>query len=254
MGLPFVLTGMILVDTAARNWQYPAMARSERLLSLLQVLRRHRRPVSGATLAAELGVSIRTLYRDIATLQAQGADIEGEPGLGYILKPGFMLPPLMFSEDEIESLVLGSRWVARRGDARLGAAARNALAKIAAVLPDDLREQLDASALLIGPGPKLAEDGIDLAVVRKAIRAERKLSIAYRDKGGKASERLIWPFALGFFDRVRVVVAWCELRQDFRHFRADRIAGMTATETRYPRRRQAMLKAWRQAEGIPEKQ
>src|SRR5579871_5521879 len=104
------------------------MSRSERLLELLQALCRRRRPVSGQALAAELGVSIRTLYRDIATLQAQGAQIEGEPGLGYVLRPGYLMPPLMFSEDEIEALVLGSRWVADRGDDRLGDAARNALA------------------------------------------------------------------------------------------------------------------------------
>jgi predicted DNA-binding transcriptional regulator YafY len=226
------------------------LSRSQRLLDLIQVLRRHRRPVSGHVLAGELGVSIRTLYRDIATLQAQGADIEGEPGLGYVLKPGFMLPPLMFTEDEIEALVLGSRWVADRGDVRLGSAARNALSKIAAVLPDDLREDLDASALLVGPGAPLAAENIDLAVVRKAIRSERKLDIAYRDERGAATQRTIWPFALGFFDRVRVVVAWCELRQDFRHFRADRITGLAATDARYPRRRQALLKAWREKEGI----
>src|SRR5436853_1211164 len=125
------------------------MSRAERLLDLIQVLRRYRQPVSGQTLADELGVSIRTLYRDIATLQGQGAAMDGEPGLGYILRPGFMLPPLMFSEEEIEALVLGSRWVAERGDSRLGAAARNALAKIAAVLPPDLRESLDATSLLV---------------------------------------------------------------------------------------------------------
>ena len=191
------------------------MSRSQRLLDLIQVLRRHRRPVSGHALAGELGISIRTLYRDIATLQAQGADIEGEPGLGYILKPGFMLPPLMFSEDEIEAMVLGSRWVAKRGDERLAAAARNALAKVAAVLPDDMREDLDAAALLVGPGDPLASGTVDLAVVRKAIRSERKLEIAYQDGRGSATRRTIWPFALGFFDRVRVVAAWCELRQDF---------------------------------------
>src|SRR6476660_2658089 len=99
------------------------MSRSQRLLDLLQILRRHRFPVTGAALAGELGISLRTLYRDIASLQEQGANIEGEPGLGYVLRPGFMLPPLMFSEDEIEALVLGSRWVAERGDERLGAAA-----------------------------------------------------------------------------------------------------------------------------------
>src|SRR5690242_7496446 len=116
------------------------MSRAERLLDLIQILRRHRQPVAGAVLAQELGISLRSLYRDIATLQAQGAHIDGEPGLGYILRPGFMLPPLMFSEDEIEALVLGSRWVTERGDLRLADAARNALAKIAAVLPPDLRE------------------------------------------------------------------------------------------------------------------
>ena len=224
------------------------MSRAARLLDLIQILRRHRQPVSGKALADELGVSLRTLYRDIASLQAQGADIEGEPGLGYMLRPGFMLPPLMFSEEEIEALVLGSRWVGSRGDDRLGAAARNALAKIAAVLPADLREDLDASTLLVGPSDAIARDTIDLGLIRKAIRAERKLSLLYSDAQGIASERIIWPFALGFFDRVRVVVAWCELRQDFRHFRADRIASLTTLDNRYPRRRQVLLKEWRTVE------
>jgi predicted DNA-binding transcriptional regulator YafY len=224
------------------------MSRAARLLDLIQILRRHRQPVSGKALADELSVSLRTLYRDIASLQAQGADIEGEPGLGYMLRPGFMLPPLMFSEEEIEALVLGSRWVGSRGDDRLGAAARNALAKIAAVLPADLREDLDASTLLVGSSDAIARDTIDLGLIRKAIRAERKLSLLYSDAQGIASERIVWPFALGFFDRVRVVVAWCELRQDFRHFRADRIASLSTLEVRYPRRRQVLLKEWRALE------
>jgi predicted DNA-binding transcriptional regulator YafY len=225
------------------------LSRSERLLQLLQALRRRRRPVTGQTLAAELGVSIRTLYRDIASLQAQGAPIEGEAGLGYILRPGFLLPPLMFSEEEIEALVLGTRWVAERADDRLADAARDALAKIAAVLPAGLRDELDASSLLVGPGA--TAPGVDLGIVRKAIRGERKLAIAYRDRSGVASERIIWPFALGFFDAAQMVVAWCELRQDFRHFRTDRIADLRPLEHRYPRRRQALLKEWRDAEGIP---
>ncbi|OBQ59257.1 helix-turn-helix transcriptional regulator [Mesorhizobium erdmanii] len=220
------------------------MSRSERLFDLIQCLRRHRRPVSGQVLAAELGISIRTLYRDIATLQGQGAPIEGEAGLGYVLKPGFMLPPLMFSDEEIEAIVLGSRWVARQPDRRLSAAAVSALAKIAAVLPDDLREDLDASTLLVGPSAQAIE-GIDLGTVRQAIRNERKIGFLYQDAGGAASQRVVWPFALGFFDKVRVVVAWCEMRQDFRHFRADRISGLNATDTRYPRRRQVLLKEWR---------
>jgi predicted DNA-binding transcriptional regulator YafY len=227
------------------------LSRAKRLLDLIEILRRYRQPVSGLTLADELGVSIRTLYRDIATLQAQGAKIDGEPGLGYVLRPGFMLPPLMFSEDEIEALVLGSRWVADRGDVRLGAAAQNALAKIAAVLPADLRDSLDASALLVGPGEPIAAGDAELAAIRQAIRSERKLGITYLDADASETRRTIWPFALGFFDRVRVVAAWCELRQGFRHFRTDRIAALVPTQTRYPRRRQALLKEWREIEGIP---
>lgn len=226
------------------------MSRAQRLLELIQVLRQHRRPVSGATLADSLSISVRTLYRDIDTLKAQGASIDGEPGVGYVLRPGFMLPPLMFSESEIEALVLGSRWVAERADAPLGDAARNALAKIAAVLPDDLKDGLDAASLLIGPGDPISVGDSELPSIRAAIRAERKLRIDYADGKGAASKRTIWPFALAFFDRVRVVVAWCELRQGYRHFRTDRIGAMKSTDTRYPRRRQAMLKEWRALEGI----
>jgi predicted DNA-binding transcriptional regulator YafY len=228
------------------------MSRAQRLLDLIQILRRHRFPVTGATLAAELGISLRTLYRDIGTLQEQGASIEGEPGLGYVLRPGFMLPPLMFSEDEIEALVLGSRWVADRADIRLGAAARNALTKIAAVLPHDLRETLDASSLLIGPGDPISTGGPELNVIRQAIRSERKIEITYRDSNSAESIRTIWPFALGFFDHARVIVAWCELRQAFRHFRTDRISTFVISGQRYPRRRQSLLKEWRELEGIPQ--
>jgi predicted DNA-binding transcriptional regulator YafY len=227
------------------------MSRAERLLDLIQILRRHRQPVSGAALALELGISLRTLYRDIATLQSQGATIDGEPGVGYMLRPGFMLPPLMFSEDEIAALVLGSRWVADRADNQLADAARNALVKITAVLPPDLRDEADSSTLLIGPGCKLAAGDSELTTIRQTIRAERKLDITYVTENKIETQRTIWPFAVAFFDRARVVVAWCELRQAFRHFRTDRITALVPQPTRYPRRRQAMLKEWRESEGIP---
>ena len=155
------------------------MSRAQRLLDLIQALRGYRRPVSGATLAETLGISLRTVYRDIETLKAQGAHIDGEPGVGYVLRPGFMLPPLMFSEEEIEAIVLGSRWVADRADAALGAAARNAVAKIAAVLPQDLKISLDTSSLLVGPGSAVAAGDAELPTIRLAIRTERKLRIFY---------------------------------------------------------------------------
>ena len=227
------------------------MSRAQRLLDLIQALRGYRRPVSGATLAEALGISLRTVYRDIETLKAQGAHIDGEPGVGYVLRPGFMLPPLMFSEEEIEAIVLGSRWVADRADAALGSAARNALAKIAAVLPQDLKISLDTSSLLVGPGNAVAAGDAELPTIRLAIRTERKLRIFYVDGRGRDSKRTIWPFALAFFDRVRVVVAWCEIREGFRHFRTDRISKVQFVDKRYPRRRQVLLKDWRATEGIP---
>jgi predicted DNA-binding transcriptional regulator YafY len=156
----------------------------------------------------------------------------------------------MFTPEEIEALVLGSRWVADRADDPLRDAARSALTRIAAVLPVDLRDELEVSALLIGPGAAIPADAVDPSLLRKAIRTERKLSLRYRDGTGAASERVVWPFALAFFDSVRVLLGWCELRQGFRHFRTDRIVSATPIEARYPRRRQALLKAWRGVEGI----
>jgi predicted DNA-binding transcriptional regulator YafY len=223
------------------------MVRAERLLMLLQTLRRHRRPVSGAALAAEIGVSLRTLYRDIASLQAQGAMIEGEAGVGYLLKPGFMLPPMMFSQEEIEALVLGSRWVARAADPRLAAAGADALAKIGAVLPDDMRESFESPALIVALR-RNTEDKADVSVIRKAIRLERILELNYSDEQGRVSTRRVWPFALGYFEQVRMMMAWCELRTDFRHFRTDRIIDMAYVDTRYPRRRTALLKEWEETE------
>lgn len=221
------------------------MSRSERLFDLLQALRRHRRAVSGRALAAETGVSLRTLYRDIASLQALGAAIEGEPGVGYILKPGFLLPPLMFTLEELEALVLGSRWVAERTDGSLAAAASNALARISAVLPSELQNELAMTTLLIGPSRETPRNQVDPAILRQAIRQETKLTLVYRDATDSESQRTIWPFALAYFDAARVLLGWCELRKDFRSFRADRIVSAKACEERYPQRRQSLLRDWR---------
>lgn len=227
------------------------MSRAQRLLDLLEVLRTHRYPVRGAVLAERLGISLRTLYRDIATLQEQGARIEGEPGIGYLLRPGFTLPPLAFTEEEVEALVLGARWVAERADAGLGQAARHALAKIRAVLPAERREELENSALLVAPGEAIRDGDPWLVTIRQAIRSERKVVLSYRDLGERETVRTVWPFALAFFDRARCLVAWCELRADFRHFRADRIVGLSTLDDRYPRRRYTLLEEWREAMRIP---
>ncbi len=222
------------------------LSRSARLLDLLQALRRRRRPVPAAELARELGVSLRTIYRDVATLVAQGAPIEGEAGLGYVLRPGFTLPPLMFTEAELDALILGLRLAARRGDAALERAAEDALAKIVAVLPEELAEAAEGSGLLAGPGAGTPH----LAVLRGAMQAERKLRLRYTDKRGEGSDRVVWSVAIGFFEAAEVMVAWCELRRDFRHFRLDRIAEAAPLAERLPRRRRVLLADWRAAEGI----
>lgn len=223
----------------------PAMARAPRLLALLQELRRHRRPVTGQALADALGVSLRTLYRDIATLQAQGAVITGEAGVGYVLQPGYLLPPLMFTPDEVEALVLGARWVAQRADDPLAAAAREAITRIAAVLPAELRRELDSATLLVPPAQAGAADGVDISQVRAAIRQGRKLAMDYRDAAGTATRRTVWPFGIGYFEHVRIVLAWCELRQGLRHFRTDRIAAIEVLAERAPRHRLALLREWK---------
>ncbi|MGD0678363.1 MAG: YafY family protein [Polyangiaceae bacterium] len=226
------------------------MSRAARLLDLLQVLRRRRAPVTGRQLAEELEISRRSLYRDIQTLRGQGALIEGEAGVGYVLRPGFLLPPLMFDEDELEAIVLGLRLAHEHGDAALGRAAVGASTKIQAVLPKRLL--LEDAPLLAGPRPDRPADTIDLAEVRRAMRDQRKASIEYVDPSGRVTSRIIWPLALAFFDRARLVVAWCEMRTDFRSFRSDRIRKWAVQETPMPRSRAALLKEWRRQTGVPE--
>lgn len=226
------------------------MSRSQRLLELLQILRSHRYPVTGEKLAQGLGISLRTLYRDIATLQQQGADIQGEAGVGYVLKPGFMLPPLMFSEEELEALVLGFRWVSKRADAELRDSAERALSKISAVLPQELRQAMEANTLLIAPPGEALNDGDKVAQLRKAIRDGVKVTLDYRALDDRESRRTVWPFALGYFNEVRLLVAWCETRQAFRNFRTDRIQQLELESQRYPSHRFALLRAWREQERI----
>jgi predicted DNA-binding transcriptional regulator YafY len=220
------------------------MNRTERLFALMDALRRHRRPVTAASLADELAVSMRTIYRDVQVLIGLGAPIDGEAGLGYLLRPGFFLPPLMFSEDELEALVLGIGWVAQQNDAGLTQAAANALAKIAAASPKDLRDAMANTGLWVAT---IATTGTvaDIKLVREAIRRERKLRIAYVAETGAATERAIWPIAMAYYERRQTVAAWCELRGAFRHFRTDRITALTATAERYPRRRVELVEAWR---------
>ena len=221
--------------------------RATRLLTLLDELRRRRKPVQGAVLAELFGVSLRTLYRDIEVLRGQGADIAGDPGVGYQLRPGFLLPSMMFTTEELEALALGARWVAAHADPDLATSASKAMDRIAGVLPDTLRLQVETSGLFAPYwGQTIAEPWLPL--LRTAIREEQALLLRYADAGGRASERVIWPFAMAFLAEVRLLAAWCELRHEFRHFRADRVLSLAATGQRYPQRRHQLLKRWREHE------
>jgi predicted DNA-binding transcriptional regulator YafY len=219
----------------------------------MQVLRRHRGTVSGAVLARETGVSLRTIRRDIATLQAMGADVDGAPGVGYILRPGFLLPPLSFTEEELQALVAGAQWVSRQTDDALALGAQNALAKIGGVLPPEMRGALDDDALYIGHKRKEAS-GLDLARVRRAMREQRKMQITYTDQSGAVSERTIWPIMLGFVESRRFIAGWCELRVDFRLFRADRIGQVEFLDDHYAGNRRQLVKEWRAQEERRRKQ
>ena len=205
-------------------------------------MRGRRGPVTALQLAQSLDVSERTIYRDLAELAAQGAPIEGEAGVGYILRPGLFLPPLMLSEDETEAVVLGLGYVGQRGDEVLKKAAAGALAKIGSVLPSKAQAVLSAPVATPGPdGSGFPENTVSLADLRAVIRSQKQLEIAYIDEQGNQTQRFIWPFQLGFMDNARVVVAWCELRGAFRFFRTDRIVSAVAGE-RYPARRTDLLR------------
>ncbi|MXQ13597.1 helix-turn-helix transcriptional regulator [Microvirga makkahensis] len=228
------------------------MSRTNRLFELIELLRQHRRPVTAAALAQELSVSMRTVYRDVQTLIGLGAPIDGEAGLGYVLRPGFFVPPLMFDQDELDALVLGARWVRRQGDPVLARAAANALAKIAAASPKDLRDHMAETGLWAASRPDESQSASSLHTVRHAIRRGEKLRITYRDQSAAETQRVIWPIGLAFFERARVVAAWCELRGAFRHFRADRIRSITPLGEHYPTRRAALVRAWQAEIGLPE--
>jgi predicted DNA-binding transcriptional regulator YafY len=222
------------------------MARTTRLLELLQILRAKTQPVTAASLAADLGVSERTLYRDIAELSAQGAPIYGEAGIGYVLRPGLFLPPLMLSEAETEAIVLGLRYVDQRGDDVLSKAAAGASAKIAAVLSPAAKEAMLNPIALPGPASwGYPDNAVPLAAFRDAIRAQVKLRISYGAASGAQTERTVWPLAIGFMNEARVLVAWCEMREDYRTFRTDRIGAARETGARYPGRRSNLLRIWR---------
>jgi predicted DNA-binding transcriptional regulator YafY len=227
------------------------MRRADRLLRIIQILRRHRRPVRGQLISEELEVSLRTIYRDIADLITDGVPIRGEAGVGYVLGEGYDLPPLMFSADELEAVMLGLRWVTRRGDPDLARAAQDTVAKIGAVLPEDLRPYLFDSPLIAPPIFLQRKDHVNVATLRLAIRNQNKVRIDYSDEHEATTNRTIWPIAISYFDAQRLIIAWCELRQDFRTFRTDRMRMAEVLPEKYRERRKVLLKRFTDAYPMP---
>jgi predicted DNA-binding transcriptional regulator YafY len=218
------------------------MAKSDRLLQLMQCLRTFPAPVKAHALSKELGVSPRTIYRDIESLRRSGALIDGEAGYGYTLQEDPALPPMMFSRDEMEALVLGLREVVQVADPVLAKAAENALSKLKASLPERMRAEFEHAVLYAKRFHCRPE--ISIEALRHATRNEQVIEIDYSDVEENRTRRTIQPLAIVFFDRSLVVLAWCELRTAYRSFRIDRIVEMTATERSFRPRRVPMLREY----------
>lgn len=220
------------------------MSRTHRVLELIAALRAYRSPVTASQLALELGVSLRTVYRDIETLRGLGAPVDGQAGVGFRLREGFFLPEFAFSPDELEALVLGLGWVRQRGDPVLARAGDAAVAKILSASGGSPARDEPFGLITADPRSQRT-DPPHAAQLRSAIRRQRKLAIGYENAEGAKSERVVWPIAIVYFDEVRVLAAWCEQRAGFRHFRVDRLRVSSILEDRYPGRRHMLMAQWR---------
>lgn len=209
--------------------------RSARLFDLLEHLRGRTLPVTAAQLARQFAVSERTIYRDIASLQALGAPIRGEAGFGYLLERGTFLPPLRFDGDELDAVMLGLQWAAAHADPDLAAGARRVAGKLRTSLPDEDGHRLLARPLrqVEGQAAMAPGDAAHFAALRRATSTLHKVELAYRRADGTASRRIVRPLGLFAFGPVWLLAAWCETRDDFRNFRLDRIDRLTVTESRF---------------------
>jgi len=220
------------------------MRRADRLFDIIQSLRTATHPVTAAALAERLEVTVRTIYRDIAALQGSRVPIEGAPGLGYVLRRGFDLPPLMFTAEEADAIAVGVRLLRRLRDAKLERAAESVLAKLTVVVPAPLQSHLVSAPVYVSDGSTPTPDGIDPADLRQAIHQARKVAITYIDENGRRTRRTIRPVAMAYYVDVTLLGAWCELRNDFRNFRVDRILGAEFLEDRFLAESGKLLAGW----------
>ncbi|MDO6483640.1 YafY family protein [Shimia thalassica] len=220
------------------------MAKSDRLFRLLHLIRGLTPPVTAARLASAMEVSERTIYRDIESLRLAGARIEGEAGLGYTMIEDPALPPQTFTQIEIEALSLGLSDVSQRGDADLAQAAKDALTKILATLPERQQRQAVHAVNLVHRFGTPPAPTIDMTLLREAMWAEEALDIGYKDQSGRSTQRRIWPLAMSYHDRSVMLLAWCCLRSDFRMFHVTRIDGYAKSEESFRPRRVPLLREY----------
>ncbi len=220
------------------------MRRADRLFDIIQILRLARTPLTAAAIAEELEVTPRTVYRDIASLQGSRVPIEGAAGIGYVLRRGYELPPLMFTEEEAEAITVGLRLLRRTGDRGLAAAARSVAAKLASVVPDGVRAQLADAPFHVSARGAPSATAIDFSGIRAAIRTARKLRLDYVDANGATTSRIVRPIAVEYYVEATLLCAWCELRDDYRHFRADRITAAAVLEESFAADAHRLIQGW----------
>ncbi len=211
------------------------MRRGDRLFEVIEILRRAKGPISAQSIGKELGVTKRTVYRDVAALIGQGVPINGEAGVGYVLEAGFHMPPLMLTPDEIEAVMLGALWVQTRGEPELALAAEKLITKLEAVVPDKYRTSFLEPVVSVAPVDQ-PDEVLGSAAIRLAIRRRKKIALTYADNSGQQTHRVIWPIFLGYRDASRIIAGWCELREGFRYFRTERIIEAEVLEKAIPRR------------------
>ncbi|MGJ8529707.1 helix-turn-helix transcriptional regulator [Maritalea sp.] len=222
------------------------MRRADRLLQIVQILRRaNGEPISAKKIAEELEVNLRTIYRDMVALESINVPVRGEAGIGYVLEGGFDLPPLIFNSVELETLMLGARWVGVYGDVDQRVAAQDVVAKIGAVLPQELKDEFfDIPYYAPQKSNERFEGTVTSHQLRAALKAAKIVEMSYCDEKGERSTRRVWPISLAYFDFKRLLLVWCELRQDFRAFRADRIETFVRTDEPIPKNQNALRAEW----------
>jgi predicted DNA-binding transcriptional regulator YafY len=221
-----------------------AVRRADRLFDIIQALRSARQPMTAVALAERLEVSARTVYRDIATLQARRVPIEGAPGVGYVLRGNYDLPPLTFDAEEVESIAVGLRMIHRLRDAKLQRAAQRVLDKVSLSLPEPSRRDLLEPPVWVSEGSAATPKYVDSALIRYAIRETQKVRIGYVDESGARSRRVVLPLAMVYYVDATLLAAWCERRRNFRHFRIERIQTWVPTGERFTQEAGDLLTQW----------